>query len=171
MNRSSNKSSMSRVTGKSPSKYMSGNHLTHIELMSKRRQKKVMKKETISNDQRKKEILEEYSKLNEIGEQTNKGAALVIMELVEEIKGEGMNDKRYLDIMDHLMVIHKGDDKDKEPSVLDSYIATWSRDSYARQKAWAKFDINYNNDLRDYATNTISDIDWFKRVIKSYFKG
>jgi len=108
--------------------------LTHEELMSKRHQKKkkkVMKKKTKSNEERKKELLEEYSKLNEISEQTNKGAALVIMDIVEEINEEGMNDKRYLDIMDQLMVLHKKDDKDdqSEQSVLDSYTSRWLRDS------------------------------------------
>ena len=140
MNRSTNKSSMNHVTGKSSgisglsSKSIAGNHLTHMELMSKRHQKKkkkVMKEKSLSNEERKKELLEEYSKLNEISEQTNKGAALVIMDIVEEINEEGMNDKRYLDIMNQLMVLHKKDDKDNqsEQSVLDSYTSRWLRDS------------------------------------------
>ena len=90
-----------------------------------------MKKETKSNEERKKELLEEYSKLNEISEQTNKGAALTIMDIVEEINEEGMNDKRYLDIMNQLMVLHKKDDKDDKDnqSVLDSYTTRWLRES------------------------------------------
>ena len=32
------------------------------------------------------------------------------MEIVEEINDEGMNDKRYMDIMDQLMILHKQDE-------------------------------------------------------------
>ena len=146
MNRSTNKSSMNRVTGKSSS--FSGNHLTHMELMCKRHQKKkkkVMKKKTKSNEERKKELLEEYSKLNEISEQTNKGAALVIMDIVEEINEEGMNDKRYLDIMNQLMVLHKKDDKE-EQSVIDSYTSRWLRES-RRNEIYRPNDIIINNNI------------------------
>ena len=137
MNRSTNKSSMNRSPGKSSSfsgksSSFSGNHLTHEELMSKRHQrkkKKVMKKETKSNDQRKKELLEEYIKLSKTEFSSNKETAKAIMEIVEEIKDEGLNDKRYLDIMNHIMILHK---KDCEKS-LDEYNETL---------------ITYNNELR-----------------------
>ena len=106
--------------------------LTHEELMSKRHQrkkKKVMKKETKSNDQRKKELLEEYIKLSKTEFSSNKETAKAIMEIVEEIKDEGLNDKRYLDIMNHIMILHK---KDCEKS-LDEYNETF---------------VAYNNELR-----------------------
>ena len=165
MNRSTNKSSMNRSTGKSSS--FSGNHLTHMELMSKRHQKKkkkVMKKKSLTNEVRKKELLEEYSKLNEISEQTNKGAALVIMDIVEEINEEGMNDKRYLDIMNQLMVLHKKDDKDEqsEQSVLDSYTSRWLRDS-RRNEIYRPSDIIINNNIS--RNNEVSTYDTIYNLI------
>jgi hypothetical protein len=165
MNRSTNKSSMNRSTGKSSS--FSGNHLTHMELMSKRHQKKkkkVMKKKSLTNEVRKKELLEEYSKLNEISEQTNKGAALVIMDIVEEINEEGMNDKRYLDIMNQLMVLHKKDDKDDkdEQSVLDSYTSRWLRDS-RRNEIYRPSDIIINNNIS--RNNEVSTYDTIYNLI------
>ena len=165
MNRSTNKSSMNRSTGKSSS--FSGNHLTHMELMSKRHQKKkkkVMKKKSLTNEVRKKELLEEYSKLNEISEQTNKGAALVIMDIVEEINEEGMNDKRYLDIMNQLMVLHKKDDKDDkdEQSVLDSYTSRWLRDS-RRNEIYRPSDIIINNNIS--RNNEVSTYDSIYNLI------
>ena len=165
MNRSTNKSSMNRSPGKSSS--FSGNHLTHMELMSKRHQKKkkkVMKKKSLTNEVRKKELLEEYSKLNEISEQTNKGAALVIMDIVEEINEEGMNDKRYLDIMNQLMVLHKKDDKDEqsEQSVLDSYTSRWLRDS-RRNEIYRPSDIIINNNIS--RNNEVSTYDTIYNLI------
>ena len=165
MNRSTNKSSVNRVTGKSSG--LAGNHLTHMELMSKRHQKKkkkVMKKNSISNEERKKELLEEYSKLNEIGEQTNKGAAIVIMDLVEEINEKGMNDKRYLDIMNQLMVLHKKDDKDNqsEQSVIDSYTSRWLRDS-RRNEIYRPSDIIINNNIS--RNNEVSTYDTIYNLI------
>jgi hypothetical protein len=162
MNRSTNKSSMNRSPGKSSS--FSGNHLTHMELMSKRHQKKkkkVMKKKSLSNEERKKELLEEYSKLNEISEQTNKGAALVIMDIVEEINEEGMNDKRYLDIMNQLMVLHKKDDKD-EQSDIDSYTSRWLRDS-RRNEIYRPSDIIINNNIS--RNNEVSTYDTIYNLI------
>ena len=106
--------------------------LTHEELMSKRHQrkkKKVMKKETKSNDQRKKELIEEYNELSKTEFSSNKETAKAIMEIVEEIKDEGLNDKRYLDIMNHIMILHK---QDHEKS-LDEYNETF---------------VTYNNELR-----------------------
>ena len=52
---------------------------------------------------------EDLEKLNE--SQEKKTTAMNLMNLIEEIKDEGMNDKRYMDIMDQLMILHKQDEK------------------------------------------------------------
>ena len=82
------------------------NGLSHREIMNKRHQKK--KKKNKKNDgERKKELLDEYSKLSEITFKSKKTTAREIMEIVEDIKEEGLNDKNYLAIMDELMALHK----------------------------------------------------------------
>ena len=43
------------------------------------------------------------------------------MEIVEEIKDEGMNDKRYMDIMNQLMILHKEDEKEEEEEPVINY--------------------------------------------------
>ncbi len=101
------------------------NNLSHREIMNKRHQKK-KKKQRKTNEERKKDLLEEYKKLNDVSFTSKKTTASKIMELVEDIKEEGMNDKIYLDIMNELMALHKEEtEKEKETDYRD-YI----RDNY-----------------------------------------
>jgi len=84
-------------------------HLSHQEIMNKRHEKK-KKKEKKNSFLRKKEILEEYQKLNKEYYSDKKDTSMKIMNIVEEIKENKcqMTDKHYLDIMDHLMALNKG---------------------------------------------------------------
>ena len=101
------------------------NNLSHQEIMNKRHQKK-KKKQRKSNEERRKELLEEYKKLNDVLFTSKKTTASKIMELVEDIKEEGMNDKRYLDIMNELMALNK------EESVKDDSENDYIRDYMRR---------------------------------------
>ena len=104
------------------------NNLSHQEIMNKRHQKK-KKKQRKSNEERRKDLLEEYKKLNDVSFTSKKTTASKIMELVEDIKEEGMNDKRYLDIMNELMALNKEEtEKEKETDYRD-YIRD-IRDNY-----------------------------------------
>ena len=84
-------------------------HLSHRDIMNKRHEKK-KKKEKKNSFLRKKEILEEYQKLNKEYFSDKKDTSMKIMNIVEEIKENKcqMTDKHYLDIMDHLMALNKG---------------------------------------------------------------
>jgi histidyl-tRNA synthetase len=84
-------------------------HLSHQEIMNKRHERK-KKKEKKNSFLRKKELLEEYQKLNKVDYSDKKDTSMKIMDLIEEIKENKcqMTDKHYLDIMDHLMALNKG---------------------------------------------------------------
>jgi histidyl-tRNA synthetase len=84
-------------------------HLSHQEIMNKRHEKK-KKKEKKNSFLRKKELLEEYQKLNKVDYSDKKDTSMKIMDLIEEIKENKceMTDKHYLDIMDLLMSLNKG---------------------------------------------------------------
>ena len=83
----------------------------HSEIISKRHQKKEKKKKK-SIIKIKNQKLKEYLELEKLNEsQEKKTTAMNLMNLIEEIKDEGMNDKRYMDIMDQLMILHKQDEK------------------------------------------------------------
>lgn len=84
-------------------------HLSHQEIMNKRHEKK--KKKVKKNAfLRKKELLEEYQKLNKVDYSDKKDTSMKIMDLIEEIKENKceMTDKHYLEIMDLLMALNKG---------------------------------------------------------------
>mgnify|MGYP001452420069 CR=1 FL=1 len=82
----------------------------HAEIISKRHQKKEKKKK-MNASKMKKQKLKEYLEIEKLDEsQSKKTIASQLMELIEEIKDEGMNDKRYMDIMDQLMILHKQDE-------------------------------------------------------------
>lgn len=85
--------------------------LSHREVMQKRHEKR-KKKEKRDLKQKKMDILKEYKSLSSLGEkQSKKTLAMSLMEVVEEIKELGMNDNRYLQIMDMLMSLHKADEE------------------------------------------------------------
>ena len=91
----------------------------HSEIISKRHQKKEKKKKK-SIIKIKNQKLKEYLDLEKLNEsQEKKTTAMNLMNLIEEIKDEGMNDKRYMDIMDQLMILHKQDRK--RVHVLDTF--------------------------------------------------
>ena len=83
----------------------------HSEIISKRHQKKEKKKKK-SIQKLKSQKVKEYLDLEKLNEsQEKKTTSMNLMNLIEEIKDEGMNDKRYMDIMDQLMILHKQDEK------------------------------------------------------------
>ena len=83
----------------------------HSDIISKRNEKKQKKKKK-SVVKLKIQKLKEYLDLEKLNEsQEKKTTAMNLMNLIEEIKDEGMNDKRYMDIMDQLMILHKQDEK------------------------------------------------------------
>ena len=85
--------------------------LTHREVMQKRHEKR-RKKEKRDLKQKKMDLLKEYKRLSSLEEgQSKKTLAMSLMEVVEEIKEKGMNDNRYLQIMDMLMSLHKADEE------------------------------------------------------------
>ena len=91
------------------------NNMSHKEIMEKRHHKR-KKKEKCSIQERKKELLIEYMKLNKVDETTDhKKVSQMIMEEIEEIKEKGrMNDNSYLHIMDQLMALHSGKEMGRE---------------------------------------------------------
>jgi len=85
----------------------------------------------------KKQKLKEYLELEKLDEsQSKKSIARQLMELVEEINDEGMNDKRYMDIMDQLMILHKQDENKIRP--LDTFYEFGPRPNR---------NIEFNNDI------------------------
>ncbi len=84
-------------------------NLSHQEIMNKRHERK-KKKEKKNSFLRKKELLEEYQKLNKVDYSDKKDTSMKIMDLIEKIKENKceMTDKHYLDIMDLLMALNKG---------------------------------------------------------------
>ena len=89
--------------------------MSHKDIMEKRHHKR-KKKEKCSIQERKKELLIEYMKLNKVDETTDhKKVSQMIMEEIEEIKEKGrMNDNSYLQIMDQLMALHSGKEMVRE---------------------------------------------------------
>jgi len=82
------------------------NGLTHREIMNKKHQnkKKKMKKKSKSKKER---LLEQYMELNETEYVSHKDTSMKLMNIFEDIKENGMNDKRYLDGMNLLMALNK----------------------------------------------------------------
>jgi len=89
------------------------NTMSHKEIMEKRHNKR-KKKEKSSIQEKKKELLMEYMKLNKVDETTDhKTISQKIMEEVEVVKEKNkMNDNSYLQIMDQLMALHSGKERE-----------------------------------------------------------
>lgn len=98
--------------------------LTHREIMNKRKGKK--KKKMMRSGDKKKSLIKEYMSLNSASFSTKKTTAMNIMEIVEEIKESGLNDKRYLDIMDELMCLTK--ETNQSNDLLEDYIQSIEND-------------------------------------------
>jgi hypothetical protein len=90
-------------------------HAEIIRLKNKKSRKKKKQKKSKSFH------LKEYMKLTDNEEVSKKSAARSIMDIVEEINDEGMNNKRYLDIMDKLMILHNEGDN-SSPYREDDYL-------------------------------------------------
>ena len=95
------------------------NQMSHAEIVDKRyqkRKKKEKKEKTYEGFVGSRHYhLKEYMKLTDNEEVSKKSIARSIMDIVEEINDEGMNNKRYLDIMDQLMSLHNEDDRPINP--------------------------------------------------------
>ena len=91
---------------------------SHQEIIKKRNEKKNNKiKPGIFlkiNKQTKEYHLKEYLRLSSLEHLSEKDGAMQIMEIIEDIKDMGINDKRYKDVMDLLMNIHN----EKETNLL-----------------------------------------------------
>ena len=106
-------------------------HLSHKEIMVKRNKKQKKKtvnasKENPNHHMReylrltktRENHLSEYLRLSKKKSSGKKDTARCIMEIVEEINEEGMNDKRYMDIMNQLMFLHKSVDTDITSDII-----------------------------------------------------
>lgn len=82
------------------------NGLTHREIMNKKHQNK-RKKIKNKSKSKKERFLEQYMELNKQEYVSHKDTAMKLMEIFEDVKENGMNDKRYLDGMDLLMALNK----------------------------------------------------------------
>jgi endo-1,4-beta-D-glucanase Y len=100
------------------------NQMSHAEIVDKRyqkRKKKEKKEKTYEGFVGSRHYhLKEYMKLTDNEEVSKKSIARSIMDIVEEINDEGMNDKRYLDIMDQLMSLHNEGDHSKKYYLINS---------------------------------------------------
>ena len=91
----------------------------HAEIIYRRNKQKAKKKKK-SISKMKKQKVNEYLQLEKLDEsQSKKNIATLLMEIVEEINDKGMNDKRYMDMMDQLMILHKQDENKIRP--LDTF--------------------------------------------------
>ena len=97
------------------------NQMSHAEIMDKRYQKRKKKEKTYEGFVGSRHYhLKEYMKLTENEEVSKKSVARSIMDIVEEINDEGMNNKRYLDIMDQLMSLHNEGENSRKDYLINS---------------------------------------------------
>jgi hypothetical protein len=95
--------------------------MSHAEIMDKRYQKRKKKEKTYEGFVGSRHYhLKEYMKLTDNEEVSKKSIARSIMDIVEEINDEGMNNKRYLDIMDQLMSLHNEGDHSRNDYLINS---------------------------------------------------
>ena len=129
----------------------------HSEIISKRHQKKEKKKKK-SIIKIKNQKLKEYLDLEKLNEsQEKKTTAMNLMNLIEDIKDEGLNDKRYMDIMDQLMILHKQDGKrinvldtfneftQRTPLVNEGGAVVWREDSFGNWNTVRYRDMMFRN--------------------------
>ena len=113
---------------------------THQEVMAKRYAKK-KKKEIKDIKEKKMDALKEYQRLSRMEPVSKQTTAKTIMEAVEEVRDEGMNDNRYLVIMDNLMALFN-EEEQQQPIR-----------PHRRTRIW---NLNYG-DYNDYNDNAADD--------------
>jgi hypothetical protein len=121
-------------------------HLSHKEIMKNRNDKKKKKSASIKT---KEYHMKEFLRLSKIDEKSKKDTAMSIMEIVEDIKDEGMNDKRYMDIMNQLMNLHKEDESE------GNHNDEINHNNYVDNNY---VDNNYVNYVNNYNTNIYENI-------------
>ena len=142
--------------------------MTHREIMNKRKQRK--KKKMLKTGDKKKSLIKEYMSLNSASFSTKKTTAMNIMEIVEEIKESGMNDKRYLDIMDQLMCLTK--ETDQSNNLWEDYIQSIENDETIGDELQDNtlgrrmgYDTRrYTDDTRRYTDDRRDDIQRFYTI-------
>ena len=127
--------------------------LTHREIMNKRKQRK--RKKMLKTGDKKKSLIKEYMSLNSASFSTKKTTAMNIMEIVEEIKESGMNDKRYLDIMDQLMCLTK--ETDQSNDLLENYINNYQDNIHISNNYIIDRRPRYQNVYNDGVRNIIRE--------------
>ena len=123
------------------------NQMSHAEIMDKRylkRKKKQKREGFVGSSQY---HLKEYMKLTDNEEVSKKSIARSIMDIVEEINDEGMNDKRYLDIMDQLMSLHNE--------------GVHSRNDYLINSEWNSF----GGSIGQFGVGSRTDITFLNEII------
>ena len=124
--------------------------MSHDQLMD-RRWSKMQKKMKIDTNTAK-HHLSEYMKYSKIEAGDKKTCARSIMDIVEEINEEGMNDMRYMNIMNLLMRLHKEDDL---VSLMDHMNA-----AAQRHRLWEPDRTEWlDNHLRENTIAIVRDID------------
>ena len=99
------------------------NQMSHAEIMDKRHQKRKKKEKTHESPVETSHYhLKEFMKLTDNEEVTKKSVARSIMDTVEEINDEGMNDKRYMDIMNQLMLLNNESVETHRDAAISNYI-------------------------------------------------
>ena len=127
----------------------------HSDIISKRNEKKHKKKKK-SIVKIKNQKLKEYLDLEKLNEsQEKKTTAMNLMNLIEDIKDEGMNDKKYMDIMDQLMILHKQDERksldtfneftQRTPLVNEGGAVVWREDSFGNWNTVRYRDMMFRN--------------------------
>lgn len=133
-------------------------HLSHKEIIEKRNEKK--KKKNPNSNKTKEYHMKEFLRLSKIDEKSKKDTAMSIMEIVEDIKDEGMNDKRYMDIMDQLMILHKEEERGKSRRVSGQAI-----NFEHNQFIITGYDNSYYNSRNNYIRNIYINSDrWQNNV-------
>ena len=123
--------------------------MSHDQLMD-RRWSKMQKKQ--GDTKTAKHHLSEYMKYSKIEAGDKKTCARSIMDIVEEINEEGMNDMRYMTIMNSLMSLHKEDDL---VSLMDHMNA-----AAQRHRLWEPDRTEWlDNHLRENTIAIVRDID------------
>lgn len=132
--------------------------LTHREVMQKRHEKR-RKKEKRDLKHKKMNLLKEYKRLCDIEPSSKKDTAMKVMEIIEEIKEEGMNDQKYLQMMDMLMNLHR--EEPEEHVERNHYFSprnlynTYFRDFYYDRVGDNRNIINEREDIIDTLNENI----------------
>ena len=131
------------------------NQMSHAEIMDKRYQKRKKKEKIYKGFVGSKHYhLKEYMKLTENEEVSKKSVARSIMDIVEEINDEGMNNKRYLDIMDQLMSLHNEGEN--------------SREDYLGRVGWNSRWDEIHEGMNSFGTGSIGQFAYGSRAVLTF---